>query len=174
MLVLPALIPWLCAGQAWPGADAYHFAVELPARIHRGKSAALILRVQKDGRPADQPVACMEPAPLFASAEDVADTTPALGSDLGIGSQPPAEPSCVAAIAAVRIAPGVYRFTWEPDTAGRVDLRFRVGEGRFTAPVNVESAPPNPAVLAGFAVLAGAILAVAHRMRGTRHQRGAP
>lgn len=157
---------------ARPGVSAYQLAAQLPARIRKGEPAALILRVRKSGLPADHVAACLAPAPLFASEEDVADTTPAIGIDLGAGAEPASEPACAMAIAAVRTAPGVYEFTWEPDTAGRVNLRFSVGDSQLNVAVNVGSAPPNPAILMAFVLLVGVILSAAARMRRTRQRQG--
>jgi hypothetical protein len=153
-------------------ANAYELAVQLPAKIRKGEPASLILHVQKNSRPADDVAPCMAPAPLFASEEDVTDTTPAIGSDLGAGAEPTTQPACVMAIAAVRTAPGVYQFTWEPDTAGRVNLQFTAGDSQLDVAVNVRSAPPNPTILIAFVFLVGVILSVAARMRHMQRQRG--
>ncbi|MGD0696335.1 MAG: hypothetical protein ABSB82_16050 [Terriglobia bacterium] len=162
--------------EARRGASAYQLAAHLPASIRKGEPASLILHVQKSGRPVDDVIACLAPVPAFASEEDAADTTPAIGIDLGAGAEPasaPApEPGCVMAIAAVRTAPGVYQFTWEPDTAGRVNLQFSVGDSQLNVAVNVGSAPPNPAILIAFVLLVGAILSVAVRMRRTQERQG--
>ena len=132
----------------------------------------MILRVERAGRPAEDAVACMDPVPIFASEEDIADTTPALGADLGVGAPSAAAPACVAALAAVRTAPGVYRFTWEPDAAGRIDLRFTVGDSRFHVPIDVASPPADPAIPIAFVLLAGAFLGTAAWMRRTRKRSG--
>jgi len=153
-------------------AGAYQLAAQLPDRIWKGQAATLILRVQKGGRPADDVAACLAPAPLFASEEDVSDRTPAMGSDLGAAAEPALLPACVMAIAAIRTAPGVYQFTWEPDTAGRVNLRFTVGNSRLDAAVDVGSPPADPAILAAFALMATAILSTAWLMRRRRRQQG--
>jgi hypothetical protein len=158
--------------KAGRGASAYELAVQLPARIRKGEPASLILHVQKSGRPVDDVAACLAPAPLFASEEDVADTTSAIGSDLGASAEPTSQPACVMAIAAVRTAPGVYQFTWEPDTAGRVNLRFTAGDSLLVVAVNVRSAPPNPAILIAFALLVGVILTAAARMRRSQQRQG--
>lgn len=153
-------------------AAAYKLAAQLPARIRKGEPASLILHVLKSGRPADDVAACLAPVPLFASAEDVVDPTPATGADLGTAVEPASQAACVMAIAAVRSAPGVYRFTWEPDTAGRVNLRFTAGDGRLNVAVNVESAPPNPAILIAFVLLVAAILSAAAWMRRAPQRQG--
>lgn len=72
---------------------------------------------------------------------------------------------------AVRTGPGVYEFTWEPDTAGRVELRFTVGGTELDVAVDVVSAPPDSAFLVAFVLLVGAILGSAARMRRTRRPR---
>ncbi len=158
--------------EARRGASAYQLAAHLPASIRKGEPASLILHVQKSGRPVDDVIACLAPVPAFASEEDAADTTPAIGIDLGAGAEPGSQPGCVMAIAAVRTAPGVYQFTWEPDTAGRVNLQFSVGDSQLNVAVNVGSAPPNPAILIAFVLLVGAILSVAVRMRRTQQRQG--
>jgi hypothetical protein len=154
------------------GASAYQLAVQTPARIQQDEPASLILHVLKNGRPADDVTACLATAPLFPSEEDVTDTTPAAGIDLGAGPEGAFLPVCATAIAAVRTAPGVYEFTWEPDTAGRVNLRFTAGDSQLNVPVNVGSAPPNPAILIGFVVLVGVILSAAAWMRRRRLRQG--
>jgi hypothetical protein len=152
------------------GPSAYQLAAQLPARIRKGEPASLILYVQKSGRPVDNVAACLAPAPLFTSEEDAMDATPAIGIDLGTGAEPGAQPACVGAIAAVRTAPGVYQFTWEPDTAGRVNLRFSAGDSQLNEAVNVSSAPPNAAILIAFVLLVAAILGAAGRMRRTQRR----
>ena len=163
---------WLAGVLAAHAAGAYRLAADLPARLRKGEPASLILRVDAGGRPAHDVAACLVPAPLFASEEDAADTTPAIGIDLGVGADPSPETPCVMAIAGVRTAPGVYRFTWEPDSAGRVELRFRVKEGRLEVPVDVESAPPSPTVLIAFVLLIGTIMGAAAGMRRRQTRQG--
>jgi len=153
-------------------AAAYQLAAQLPARIRKGEPASLILHIQQSGRPVDNVAACLAPVPLFASEEDAADLTPAAGADLGTAVEPASQPACVMAIAAVRTAPGVYQFTWEPDTAGRINLRFTAGDGRLDVAANVESAPPNPAILIAFVLLVAAILSAAARMRRASQRQG--
>jgi hypothetical protein len=131
-----------------------------------------MLDVRKSGRPADDVVACLAPVALFMSAEDATDTTPALGGDLGVGVGPASQHTCLTAIAAVRTAPGVYRFTWEPDTPGRINLQFAVGDSRLNVPVDVGNAPADSSVLIGFVLLIGAILGAAAWIRHNRRQQG--
>jgi len=160
--------------------SAYQLAAQLPARIKKGEAASLVLYVQKGGQPVDNVAACLVPAPLFTNEEDAMDTTPAIGVDLGVdlgaelgaGPEPGSQPACVGAIAAVRTAPGVYEFTWEPDTPGRVNLRFTAGDSQLNEAVNVSSAPPNPAILIAFVVLVAAILGTAGRMRRRQPRQG--
>jgi hypothetical protein len=154
------------------GPSTYQLAAQLPGRIRKGEPASLVLHVQKNGRPIDNVAACLVPAPLFTSEEDALDATPALGADLGAGAEPGSQAACVGAIAAVRIAPGVYKFTWEPDTPGRVNLRFTVGDSQLNGAVNVSSAPPNAAILIAFVLLVAAILGAAGRMRRTQPRQG--
>jgi len=154
------------------GPSAYQLAAQLPARIRKGEPASLVLYVQKNDRPAEDVAACLVPAPSFTSEEDAMDATPAIGADLGAGAEPGSQPACVGAMAAVRTAPGVYQFTWEPDTPGRVNLRFTVGDSQLNEAVNVSSPPPNPAVLIAFVLLVAAILGAAGRMRRTEQRQG--
>lgn len=154
------------------GPSAYQLGAQLPTRIRKGEPASLVLHVQKSGRPVDDAAACLVPAPLFPSEEDALDATPAIGIDLGAGAEPSSQPGCVGAIAAVRTAPGVYQFMWEPDTPGRVNLRFTVGDSQLNEAVNVSSAPPNAAILIAFALLVAAILGAAGRMRRTQQRQG--
>jgi len=157
-----------------PAGGGYHLAARLPRTIRRGEPAVIVLDVQRNGRPADGAAACMATSPVFASEEDLADSTPAGGVDLGSGGEAAAQPACVTAMAAVRTAPGVYQFTWEPDAAGRVNLHFTVAGSRLDVPVNVASPGPDPAILAGFVVLIGLILATAASMRRARQRQGGP
>jgi hypothetical protein len=154
------------------GPNAYQLAAQLPARIRKGEPASLVLHVQKSGRPVNDVAACLVPAPLFSSEEEAIDATPAIGIDLGASAEPGSQSACVGAIAAVRTAPGVYQFTWEPDTAGRVNLRFTVGDSQLNEAVNVSSAPPNAAILIAFVLLVAAILGAADRMRRRQQRRG--
>ena len=163
------------------GTSDYQLAVQLPARIRKGQPASLVLYVQRRGVPVDGVAACLTPTPLFASEEDATDATPAAGIDLGASTEPESDPTdppgsagpaCVGSIAALRAAPGVYQFTWEPDESGRVNLRFSVGDSQLNKAVNVGSAPPNPAILITFVLLVAGILGAAGHMRRTRARRG--
>ncbi len=158
--------------KAGQDASAYRLTAQIPDRIQKGEITSITLHVQKNGRPVDDIIACLKPAPLFVSEEDVTDTTAALGSDLGANEEPATQLACVTSIAAVRTAPGVYQFTWEPDTAGRINLQFTAGESRLEVPVNVRSAPPNPALLIAFVLFVGVILSTAAWMRRMRHRQG--
>ena len=86
-------------------ASAYELTAQLPAGFRKGESASLILHVRKDGHPAGDVFACLASVAVFASDEDAADTTPAMGTDLGVATEPAsapaAEPACVMALAAV-------------------------------------------------------------------------
>lgn len=160
------------------GTSDYQLAVQLPARIRKGQPASLVLYVQRRGVPVDGVAACLTPTPLFASEEDATDATPVAGIDLGAGTEPGSDPAglagpaCVASIAALRTAPGIYQFTWEPDQAGRVNLRFSVNDSQLNEAVNVGSAPPNPTILFTFVLVVAVILGTAGRMRRTRARRG--
>jgi hypothetical protein len=149
--------------------SGYQLTVQVPPDIRKGQSATLILHVWKDGQPAEHVGACMATAPLFVSLEDAIDTTPAGGADLGTGSESTARPACSNAIAGVQSGPGVYAFTWEPDTPGRVNLIFTAGAGKLTVPVDVASAPPNAAILVFFAAFIATVLVTAAILR--RHLR---
>ena len=152
--------------------SAYQLAVQLPARIRKGEPASLVLHVHKSDRPVDDVAACLVPRPLFTSEEEAADATPAIGIDLGVGAEPGSQPACVGAIAAVRAAPGTYQFTWEPDTPGRVNLQFTVGDTQLNEAVNVTSTPPNLAILLAFVLLIATILGAAVRMRRRQQRQG--
>jgi len=154
-------------------ATAYQLTAQVPARIRQGEPASLVLHVEKTGQPpAGDVAACLATAPLFPSEEDASDTTPALGMDLGVGAESSSQSGCVMGIAGVRSAPGAYQFTWEPDTAGRVNLRFSVGDSLLNVLVNVESAPPSPAILIGFLLLVVVILSAAGWMRHAQKRHG--
>jgi hypothetical protein len=144
---------------------AHQLTAQLPAAIWKGQNATLILHVRKDGQPVDQVAACLATAPLFVSLEDAIDTTPAGGVDLGTGAEFTARPACTNAIAGVRSGPGTYVFTWEPDTAGRVNLTFTAGAGTLTVPVDVASAPPSAAILILFVAFVAAVLTTAAGLR---------
>lgn len=126
---------------------------DIPAALRRGEAATLILHVSKAGHAVDRSVACLAAVPLFISVEDALDTTPAGGVDLGSASALGPQPACAMAIAGTASGSGRYMFTWEPDTAGRVNLTFTAAGGTLTMPVDVASAPPATAVLASFIVL---------------------
>ncbi|HUI79421.1 MAG TPA: hypothetical protein VLY24_15960 [Bryobacteraceae bacterium] len=168
--MLAASMAALVQADAAPG--AYELRVQIPAGFRKGQAASLILNVRRAGRPADDAFACLAPVPVFVSDPDDIDPTPAVGADLGSASDPAAALACVSAIAAVRTAPGVYQFNWEPDTAGRVHLRFTVGDSRLDVPVDVASAPPNFAVLVGFTLLIGATWMTAAHIRRRRRRVG--
>ena len=146
-------------------AGAYQLTVQIPPVIRKGRSATLILNVQKGDKPVDQLVTCLATAPVFVSLEDAVDTTPAGGIDLGTGSGFAARPTCTTALAGEQSGPGTYVFTWEPDTAGRVNLTFTAGAGSLTVPVDVRSTPPNVAVLILFVVFVAAVLITAAGLR---------
>jgi hypothetical protein len=74
-------------------------------------------------------------------------------------------------MAGERTAPGTYAFTWEPDTAGRVNLDFAAAGAAVTIPVDVVSPPPNAAVLALFLLAVVGILVVAAHLRRLRPPR---
>ncbi len=93
------------------------------------------------------------------------DTTPAGGIDLGTDSESTAQPGCINSIAGVMSGPGTYAFTWEPDTAGRVNLTFTVGASTLTVPVDVASAPPSAAILIFFVLFVAAVLSTAACLR---------
>jgi len=154
--------------QAQQPANANLLTVELPARIQKGEPASLILHVAQNSHPTGDLAACLAPVPLFPSEDDAADTTPALGADLGVGAESASQPGCVMGIAGVPTAPDSYQFTWEPDTAGRVNLHFTLGESQLVVPVDVASAPPNFAILIVFVLFVGATLLIAARLRHTR------
>lgn len=158
--------------QARQSANTGPLSVQLPARIEKGEPASLILHLGQSGEHARNLAACLAPVPLFPSEDDAADTTPNLGADLGAGAESPSQPGCVMGIAGVRTAPDSYQFTWEPDTAGRVNLHFTLGHNQLVVPVDVASAPPNSAILIAFALFVGATLIVAACMRRALQVRG--
>lgn len=151
----------------------YQLTVQLPSAVRKGQNATLILHVRKDGQPFDPATACLATVPLFVSLEDAIDTTPSGGIDLGAGPEFPARPACTNAIAGMRSGPGTYVFTWEPDTAGRVNLTFTAGAGTLSLPVDVASAPPNAAILILFAAFVAAVLITAAGLRRLRQPGGA-
>ena len=152
----------------------YLLTAELPATLHKGAPATLLLHVHSGTQPADHLVACLATAPLFVSMEDALDTTPAKGIDLGAGVESGLQPTCSMAIAGVPSGPGIYAFTWEPDTAGRVNLKFTAGATAITVPADVDSAPPSPVILAVFAIFAALVLGVAAYARHRWPEAAAP
>lgn len=160
-----AAAPGIGRAESAGATSGYQLTVQLPPAIRKGQSATLILHVRKDGQPAERLAACMATPALFVSLEDAVDTTPAGGADLGTGLESTAQPVCSNAIAGEPIGPGTYVFTWEPDTAGRVNLIFTAGTGKLTVPVDVGSAPPSTAVLILFAVFVAAVLIAAAGLR---------
>ena len=147
---------------------AYQLSVQLPATIVKGKTATLILHVAENGKPAGSAVTCLNTAPVFISVEDALDTTPAGGSDLGTGPKAGMQTGCRMGLAGEQSGPGTYAFSWEPDTAGRVNLTFTAGAGLLTVPVDVASSQPSPAILILFLFALAAVLSTAacvHRHR---------
>jgi len=147
---------------------------ELPATLRKGAPATLILHVHRAAQPVDRLAACLATAPLFIGMEDALDTTPAHGIDLGVGSDASLQPACSMAIAGVPSGPGIYIFTWEPDTAGRVNLKFTAGGSALTVPVDVASAPPSPVILAAFAVFVALVFSMAAYVRHRWPETAAP
>jgi hypothetical protein len=159
------------AGNAETG--AYQLMAQLPPTIHKGEPATLILHVSRKGRPADHVMACLAPVPIFPSAEDTMDTTPAGGIDLGASPDSAAQPGCAMALAGAPGGPGTYLFTWEPDTAGRINLTFTAGDSALTLEADVGSAPPNAAVLALFVLFVATVLSCAACLRRRPRPEGA-
>ena len=143
----------------------YVLTAEVPATLRKGAPATLVLHVHSGAQPVDRLVACLATAPLFISMEDALDTTPANGIDLGAGLESSLQPVCSMAIAGVSSGPGIYAFTWEPDTAGRVKLKFTAGGSAIAVPVDVDSAPPSPVILAVFVVFVALVFSMAAYMR---------
>ena len=173
-----ALLAGLIAGDAAAFGDAfaggaYQLSAQLPATIAKGKAATLILRVMENGKPVDRVTTCLVTAPLFISMEDALDTTPAGGSDLGTSPEAGVQPGCRMGLAGEPSGPGTYAFSWEPDTAGRVNLTFTAGSGRLTIPVDVASAPPSPPILILFFFALAAVLSTAACLRRRRRPEGA-
>ena len=156
-------------------AAAPRLTAEIPRSIRRGGTVTLILHVTTAQRPVEAAVACLAAVPLFISIEDALDSTPAGGVDLGAGFSSPgaARPGCEKSIVGSRRAPGVYVFTWEPDTPGRVTLTFTAAGGTLTLPVNVASAPPDTRVIVLFGLLVAAILGIAASIRRRSRLRSA-
>ena len=153
------------SGAGTPETGAYQLATELPATIRRGEVVTLILHVRKGGQPVDRVAACLAAVPLFVSVEDALDPTPAGGIDLGVDPESAAQPACTMTIAGAPSGPGTYAFTWEPDTAGRVNLAFTAGASTLTVLVDVTSPPPSTAILILFVLLVVAILSTAACLR---------
>ena len=152
----------------------YVLTAELPATIRKGAPATLLLHVHSGAQPVDHLAACLATAPLFVSMEDALDTTPANGVDLGVGLESGLQPACSMAIAGVPSGPGIYAFTWEPDTAGRVNLKFTAGASAITVPADVDSAPASPAILAVFVVFVALVFSVAAYVRHRWPETAAP
>jgi len=173
-----ALLAGIIAGDGATFGDAfadgaYQLSVQLPATIAKGKTATLILHVAENGKPADRVGTCLNTAPMFISVEDALDTTPAGGSDLGSGSEAGAQAGCRMGLAGEQSGPGTYAFSWEPDTAGRVNLTFTAGAGLLTVPVDVASSQPSPAILILFLLSLATILGTAASIRRRRRPEGA-
>jgi hypothetical protein len=152
----------------------YLLTAEIPATIRKGVPATLVLHVHGGAQPVDRLVPCLATAPLFVSMEDALDTTPANGIDLGVGPESSLQPACITSIAGVSSGPGVYVFTWEPDTAGRVNLKFTAGASALTVPADVDSAPPSPLILAIFVVFVALVLSAAAYVRHRWPEAAAP
>lgn len=152
---------------------AYRLTARLPATIAKGKTATLVLHISENGKPVDRVAACLATTPLFISVEDAQDTTPAGGMDLGTGLEAALRPGCRMGIAGVLSGPGTYAFTWEPDTAGRVNLTFTAGTSLLTVPIDVASEPPSPAILILFVVVLAAVLSTAACLRRRLRPEGA-
>jgi hypothetical protein len=152
----------------------YVLTAELPATIRKGAPATLLLHVHSGVQPVDHLVACLATAPLFISMEDALDTTPANGIDLGVGPESGLQAACSMAIAGVPSGPGIYAFTWEPDTAGRVNLKFTAGASAITVPADVGSAPPSPVILAVFVVFVALVFSMAAYVRRRWPEAAAP
>jgi hypothetical protein len=159
------------AGNAETG--AYQLMAQLPPTLRKGEPATLILHVWRKGKPAENVMACLAPAPIFPSTEDATDTTPATGIDLGLSPDSTAQPACTMALAGVPGGPGTYLFTWEPDTAGRVKLTFTAGDSALKVETAVGSAPPSAAVLALFVLFVVTILSCAAYLRRRPRPEGA-
>jgi len=151
---------------------AYELKAQIPPAIRKGVVVGLILRVRKEGRPVDDLVCCLAALPLFPSVEDAMEAKVSGGIDLGTAPRSAVRTGCPDSIAGTMKGPGQYEFMWEPDTAGRVNLTFTVETSRLTVPVDVAGAPPNPAILAAFVVLVGAVVGTAAFLR-RRHPRQA-
>jgi len=140
-------------------------AAQIPAAVRKGHVTTLILQVRQNGRPVDHAAACLATAPLFVSLEDVLDTTPAGGVDLGSGPDSAVRPACTNAIAGTQSGDGRYAFEWEPDTAGRVNLIFSAAGSTLIVPVDVGSEPPSAIILILFATFVAAVLITAGCLR---------
>jgi len=161
-------------GETDPAATGnYVLTAELPPTLRKGAPATLVLHVHRGAQPVDHLGACLATAPLFISTEDALDTTPANGIDLGVGLESSPQPACSMAIAGVPSGPGIYAFTWEPDTAGRVNLKFTAGGSAITVSVDVDSAPPSPVILAVFVVFVALVFSMAAYVRHRRPEAAA-
>jgi len=161
-------------GLTHPATDSgYQLTAQIPSAFQKGQNATLVLHVKKDGQSVDPAAVCLSPRPLFISFEDAADPTPAGGADLGTGLGTAPGTGCSNALAGEQTGPGTYAFTWEPDTAGRVNLMFTAGSGTLTVPVDVGSAPPSTTVLILFAVFVAAVLITAAGLRARLERIGA-
>lgn len=176
--IIVALLAGIMArdGAAFGGTcatGAYQLTAQLPATIAKGKATTLILHILESGKPVDGVAACVATAPLFISVEDALDTTPAGGIDRGTGPEAAAQPGCRMGIAGVPSGPGTLAFTWEPDTAGRVNLTFTAGASMLTVPVDVASTPPSPAILILFVLAVAVVLSTAACLRRRLRPEGA-
>ncbi|MGP8246651.1 MAG: hypothetical protein ACLQVN_19290 [Bryobacteraceae bacterium] len=169
-----AALLYMVLAQSAAATGNYVLTVELPARLRKGAPATLLLHVHSGAQPVDRLAACLATAPLFPSMEDALDTTPANGIDLGAGPESGLQPGCSMAIAGVPSGPGIYAFTWEPDTAGRVNLKFTAGASAITVPADVDSAPPSPVILAAFVVFVALVFGMAAYARRRRPEAAAP
>jgi hypothetical protein len=161
------------AGGGTGATGAYQLTAQLPATIAKGKVTTLILHIRENGKPVDSVAACLTTAPLFMSVEDALDTTPAGGIDLGTGLEAAAQPGCRMGMAGVPSGPGTYEFTWEPDTAGHVNLIFTAGVSMLNIPVDVASTPPSRAILILFFFVVAAVLSTAACLRRRLRPEGA-
>lgn len=172
--VMVAALLYVVLARSAAAMGNYVLTAELPATIRKGAPATLLLHVHSGVQPVDHLVACLATAPLFISMEDALDTTPANGIDLGVGPESGLQAACSMAIAGVPSGPGIYAFTWEPDTAGRVNLKFTAGASAITVPADVGSAPPSPVILAVFVVFVALVFSMAAYVRRRWPEAAAP